>query len=603
MHLLPVAGVRAVPAVPYHSTVSGLSSFLFNNFAHHCQPPRLYNTLRLRFKTTPCFHVNIPMATLERFRFRRPITRKEIGNITVILDGRHQKTSLNDSESQRTEAQRDETWVRGIKVKLQLIFQRGSSEQNPALVDIVDSATTDAGGNTTSKDVDQQQSQWTSEVPVSSSKVYCIPKTNIFVGLPSEIPVPPEAKAVFEQKVKALLLADLDQARKYIESTSPGRRDPNSYIFEPVVLRMSGRAASGRDGAVKLSPTIWVRCSPAQRQSMQKAIGESCMKWAHKTEFGEIMVENSARLLSSNQLEYQVPAGVGAPLDGLGGFRLYLEIEDPLSRKTLPHGTLCRATIMDGSAIFSQNLSRIGGLITVDGNPFGLTTAHGILGSVWDMLWNDEDPHKLSLPPTGEPPQSFTGDPPSKTTQDGGSTDDISGDDYSCYADFTVKSTESTETKQTTKWVEVQLRGVANFLGVKALPGNNPWTDTPTTIVFVKDFLKSDFALIGMDSAWELPVPMEPAAASAVRGVYRSGPLLQGPVEVDIGEELRLNGLLLSEPSSLDILGVSLPTRIIQLAQPLGMSMVPAFLFLGVSEKRLNRMFRAGNVWRVGRSR
>lgn len=196
------------------------------------------------------------MATLERFRFRRPITRKEIGNITVILDGRHQKTSLNDSESQRTEAQRDETWIRGVKVKLQLIFQRGSSEQNPALVDIVDSATTDAGGNTTSKDVDQQQSQWTSEVPVSSSKVYCIPKTNIFVGLPSEIPVPPEAKAVFEQKVKALLLADLDQARKYIESTSPGRRDPNSYIFEPIVLRMSGRAASGRDGAVKLSPTI-----------------------------------------------------------------------------------------------------------------------------------------------------------------------------------------------------------------------------------------------------------------------------------------------------------------------------------------------------------
>ncbi|KAK1830588.1 hypothetical protein QBC39DRAFT_372631 [Podospora conica] len=440
------------------------------------------------------------MATLERLRIRKPRPQQVNG---VVRNGPGAIKSIEETKrvietlAQQAERQQTESWIRALKVKLRLVLQSGQPALNSVTGDgrIPAQETTIAEPNLATADAQTQDAtKWNVELPLSSEKLYCIPQTNIFVALPTEVPVPPEAQELFDKQFKSLLLADLEEAKRYIESTSTGKRDPNNYIFEPLVLRMSGSPASReRDGTVTLSPTIWVRCSPAQQKGMRKALQKSCMKWAHNTEFGEIVV-SAARLLSSNPPGWwEVPTGTGSAINSFEGFTLHFEIEDPSARhqETPLHGILCRATIMHGSVIFSQNLSRIGGLITVNGRTLGLTSAHGIFGSMWDMLQSDSD-IQGDLAQTEDEHASSDGG-----SSDGGLSnpddDDIdqessdeSAHDYSCYTEFTLKPPDPVEAKSTS-WLEVHLGGAANFLGQKAiLAAEN--TDL-STIIFIKDVL------------------------------------------------------------------------------------------------------------------
>ncbi|KAK1757320.1 major facilitator superfamily domain-containing protein [Echria macrotheca] len=358
--------------------------------------------------------------------------------------------------------------------------------------------------NTTSRSHAQNlpEDQWIKEVSVSLPGVYSLPGSNIFVALPTEIPVPRGAEEVFERKVRTLLAADLSEARKYVEAHSVGSRDPNSYIFQPAVLRMSGRASGGPDGTVKLSPTIWVRCSSEQHESMRKVLQKKCMKWAHTTEFGEIQVADAARLLSGVLGDSQIPASTGMALDGLEDTTLHLEIEDHHANIGSYTGYLCRATVMRGSAILSQSLSRIGGFITVDGSPLGLTSAHSMLAVVWDQLSTlvskqNQTQDGCSVPENhaGERPENmstFQADADANGTTASG--EGSPADDYSRFNEYCYNSPEATKAKEA-KWIKAELGGAANFLGIKAIPVTAGQNNTVSSIILLKDLLRSDFAL------------------------------------------------------------------------------------------------------------
>ena len=508
------------------------------------------------------------MATLERLRIRKLRPHEVSG---VVLSGAVKsdidKKSIVETAAQQAERQQTESWIRALKVKLRLVLQSGQ----PNSVTEDSSAPAQEITNAEPRNLPieethlQEATKWNVEVAVSSEKVYCIPKTKTFVALPTEIPVPQEAKDLFEKQIKSLLLADLEEAKRYIESTSTGKRDPNSYIFEPLVLRMSGSATGGRNGTVTLSPTIWVRCSPAQQKSMRKALKKSCMKWAHNTEFGQVMV-SAARLLSSDPPGWEVPVGTGVAIDSLEGFTLHLEIEDPstLHREARLHGILCRATVMHGSVIFSQNLSRIGGLITVDGRTLGMTSAHGIFGSLWDMLQSNGEIRGANVQTEGHPELSSSGSP---DPDDDESDEDSSGEsagDYSYYEEFALKPPGPVKTTSTS-WLEVRIGGIANFLGLKAILTSED--SELSTIIFINDVVKSDFALVEMGPALGMTsLPAVPTISS--RETQNIVP--EGPVELQLGGGETLDGLLLEGAEGLEIFGVPIPTQTVQLAEPPG---------------------------------
>jgi hypothetical protein len=330
---------------------------------------------------------------------------------------------------------------------------------------------------------------------------------------------------------------------------------------------MSGRAAGGPDGTVKLSPTIWVRCSSEQRESMRKALRDKCMKWAHKTEFGEIQVADAARLLSGVLGDFQVPASAGMALDGLEDTTLHLEIEDHPANTNSYTGYLCRATVMRGSTVLSQSLSRIGGFITVNGSPLGLTSAHGMLAVVWDQLSTlMSEPHGCSTPEVpagGYSENESQGQENAVDTQ--ASEEGSSTDEYGRFDEFCYKSPEATKATDA-KWTKAELGGVVNFLGIKAIPVAAGPNNTTSSILSIKDVLKSDFALVKPGGLWR---PRSADPLSTLKGICMATPVPTGPVEIYAGGQASLEGYLLEMPATLEILGESLLTRVVQLAETL----------------------------------
>ncbi|GAB1317749.1 hypothetical protein MFIFM68171_07959 [Madurella fahalii] len=505
---------------------------------------------------------------MERLRIRKPTAT----NLpSILVNGRATEDRISSAERQQTDVRRHESWIRELKVRLQLVLRRVSPDGgSPATSDTPSKVTSNAASNSASESRSQEQheNQWIEEVAVSSEKVYCIPDSNIFVALPNQIPVPPEAKEIFVLKIKSSLVADLELAKKKIETTSTGRRDPNNYVFEPVVLRMSGKATGGRDGTVKLSPTIWVRCSPAQHTHMKQALRESCMKWVHNTEFGEVMA-SAAQLLSTespNPDKWEPSVSAGVAVDSSEGLTLHIEVEDPSPAQTCLFMGLCagqrsckepRSAVRTFAESVASSLSTI--LYWASQQHTVYSTAYWKLSVTTIELMVPVFSTRIGRGPSemAHPVDSLTTIPkqaarPETTT--------------AAMLSLRLKPAGSAKPSQPVKWVETHLGGASNFIGLKAIPvtdGDN----TPSTILLMKDSLKSDFALI----KWEGPLWNEVSAASpTVKRICAACPIPPGPVEILLGEEMSLDGFLLEEPTKLEILGVYLVTRIVQLARPLG---------------------------------
>lgn len=403
----------------------------------------------------------------------------------------------------------------------------------------------------------------------AKDRVYCIRK-NIFLAMRGDIPVPPEAEAAYNDKIKYRLMKDLDKAWKSIEPKAKNRRrsarDPNQFISESLELRMSGRATGGRSGRVELVPTIWVRCPEHQQASMKKALRDNCMGWAHSTELGKIMVGDAAKLLSSEASSpFEMPVGRGMLLESprFAGVTLHLEIED-VATLTSIEGIFCRATLVQDGVVRSQKLSTIGGVVSIDGRPFGLTSAHAMFGNLWDSLCGSgggviegdgiaQEAVRLN--------HSNLVEPNNLSSED--SSDE---EDFSCYAEFARKPPAPSPMPK--RWIAVELGDVANFLGLKATPMQGEQS-VPPAIMFFKDGFKSDFALIRLDSISKSLGAGQSVWATNVDRADTAKNIDPGPVLIRLGEE-EVPGTLLAYSAGLGIFKVSIPTQHVQLLQPLG---------------------------------
>jgi hypothetical protein len=134
-----------------------------------------------------CHPSEMSMATLERLAVPnpRPGQSKE-----VVLENNETKVA---SELHQAEKRRYASWIRSIRVRLQLVLQKktpileASSHSDTASQIVSNSAS-----NTTSGSHVQNlpEDQWVREVPVSLPGVYSLPGSSMFVALPTEIPVP-----------------------------------------------------------------------------------------------------------------------------------------------------------------------------------------------------------------------------------------------------------------------------------------------------------------------------------------------------------------------------------------------------------------------------
>lgn len=412
-------------------------------------------------------------------------------------------------------------------------------------------------------------------------RVYNLRK-DIFLAERDAVPVPPEAKRAFEDTILSRLETDLKEAWRVIESnpTSKQRtlRTPNQNILERAELRMSGKATGGRrHGRVELVPTIWVRCPESHRADMERALDDGCMKWAHECGFGRVMVGDAAKLRSTDipLSAHEIPRGRGISLDGLDDFRLHIEIEDPSSGASV-EGVLCRVTLMQGPVVRSQKHSTLGGVLDIGGRPFGVTSAHAILGNLWDSHHVEDGSFPRNDPVAGESDDAEMigldrrASPPEGQSS-ASSQSSLDEDDLNFYAEFAKKQT-CLSTLPSRKWIEVDLGDVANFLGLKALfvKGDD---GTSSTVVFVKDVLKSDFALLSLDRLLHHVVTEASQLSTSVVGYEMSDIVGPGPVLIRLRDR-DLEGTVLSRPARLDIFGISVSTQYIQLREtlPLGAS-------------------------------
>ncbi|RYP68710.1 hypothetical protein DL771_006511 [Monosporascus sp. 5C6A] len=138
-------------------------------------------------------------------------------------------------------------------------------------------------------------------------------------------------------------------------------------------LRLSGRVSPGQD-KIELHPTVWINCTSKPILTLVKnALKEPHLTWLS----GEhIEVHDSLRF---NKRTIRIEG-----LDLSRGFRfaeayrIHLHIKDP-GYKTSACGLVLCTTITTGGNIVDQWVSRLGGLLDLDGAIYASSTAHGIL--------------------------------------------------------------------------------------------------------------------------------------------------------------------------------------------------------------------------------
>ncbi|KAK3339869.1 hypothetical protein B0T25DRAFT_523546 [Lasiosphaeria hispida] len=384
----------------------------------------------------------------------------------------------------------------------------------------------------------------------------------------SAIPVPSGAKEMFDRDIKGRLQRDLEEAKKQVErviARGLGFRRADDWIMEEPALRMSGEATGGAAGSVILSPRIWICCSKRYRRQVKKALSHPFHNWAQNTEFGTIMVGDSAKLLARSEAITESSLGAGDMPSGSGielspGLSLHLEIEHvepniPIS------GLFCRATAMCDGVIISQKLSTIGGVIEVDGHQFGITTAHGMLDGVRDQLYQHIHPNQQgeNLVDQGE----YSDD-----------ESDSSSEGYNCYATYRrMPPAAGPKPRNISKWTPVGIGSVANFLGLKLV--SSRMGDASNTKVCIDNALKSDFALLELGDARKTRTngynedPGRPGAIGSVTAAAETNGLSSGPVKIVLGPRLVVSGTLLADGGCLNVLDVAMQTRIIDLDSPL----------------------------------
>ncbi|KAK5662699.1 hypothetical protein OQA88_8615 [Cercophora sp. LCS_1] len=393
--------------------------------------------------------------------------------------------------------------------------------------------------------------------PDHAEKVYNPAGGKIYLAHPDLLPIPAEAKEEFE-RIQRWLREDLESAKRRVEGRLAGGSaafDVNDFLLENVKLRMSGRVEGNR---VEISPTIWIYCSKEQREEMKRELHDPCMERAQSTQFGRIEVGNAMFVSSDKSSGYTKPVGPGVVLDGDGlvGITLHLEIEELPEGSTSTNGFLCRATLMKGGEVVSQKLSIVGGLVSIENNTLGLTSAHGILGSLWGR---DGPVDRFRLSQGSSSTQIH--DLGHSTSADNQATVQPSEDNHNRDGGLAPSTLASPSTAPSVKWRAVDLRGGANFAGLKASPTGHADTGPSSLSLSRDETTKSDFALMDVHLHHQLQ--------SDVSSICFTDPVDAGPVEIRLGPHGAIQGTLLTEPGELCVFGVPLSTQLVRVPQPL----------------------------------
>ncbi|KAK4442669.1 hypothetical protein QBC34DRAFT_224960 [Podospora aff. communis PSN243] len=400
----------------------------------------------------------------------------------------------------------------------------------------------------------------TEPLPLSCSDIYNLNR-NIFVAREDSrnITVPREAVDIFERDIKGRLSKDLEEARKKVERSvvrGASLRRADDWIFGEPMIRMSGMATGGATGCVTLSPTIWVRCSRRYHRQVKKALLHPFLDWTRSTEFGSIMIGDAAKLLARSKLSESDDITLrddGIELDA--STKLYLDV-DKDAIKSSSNGILCRATVARHGTIPAQRHSTIGGIIYINGRPYGITTAHAMFDHVWDEAnkgFNFDSPR---------PSYESSRDDYSQS----GTVSSRPSEDYGCYAQFRMKpSVPAPNPSEVRRWAPASIGCVANFLSLQL--DSTSGTDGERTTIRVDAAAKSDIALISLgDKRHGKQNVYDSSRGSAfVNTLAEEEDLQYGPVEVILGKGAVVSGTLLSEGNCLTTLGVPIPTRVVGL--------------------------------------
>ncbi|KAJ4128919.1 hypothetical protein NW768_007443 [Fusarium equiseti] len=391
--------------------------------------------------------------------------------------------------------------------------------------------------------------------------------SGLYVGL--EDKVRPDQIRVdrWEQQVRPRLCTDIKEFEKKMRSSRTFRGRGGLSISPE--LRMSGHVEPSNK--VKLSPRIWILYGHERwRKSVQKFVKE--LEWLSLEDFGEVEVHFGGPRLSALESSSMV-LGLDFDTDHVHHLddktTLYLHVEEPQGVSAC--GLACCATIMRGGNIMSQRVSRIGGILCVNGKRFGVTTAHGMLEWFVDDYLNSQ-----------------VGDVSSDDESLEFQLSSDEEDEGNISATYRKKSTgtgmrfhepdEATDTNGIHRWSPVSKLGLTSYLQTRYL------LPPEKGVIFQREIpedpqghepshraaLSSDFSLWGFQNTETLQNAYMKKDGQIVTINALGYNATEGPVQLLLGTDGLRQGILLPGTMSFFISGTQFKTRKIRITEPLG---------------------------------
>lgn len=201
-------------------------------------------------------------------------------------------------------------------------------------------------------------------IPTDSPSIYCwSTDLRIYIGKLKDIQPPPSMENDWINSIRVQLLGDL---RVVIQSL-PRSLSRDETIVEPE-LCMAG-TADNDFSTVELKPTVWIRCGSKR---CQKAVAQAVedLIYLHTFAKGRIQVHRRAPSFATG-----IPENVSTDFQLLPAVQETptVHLLSPSTNSAI--GTKVRFTL-GWNGLVRERMSTIGGLIRVDGQVYGLTTAH-----------------------------------------------------------------------------------------------------------------------------------------------------------------------------------------------------------------------------------
>ncbi|KAI1070373.1 hypothetical protein LB507_010356 [Fusarium sp. FIESC RH6] len=391
--------------------------------------------------------------------------------------------------------------------------------------------------------------------------------SDLYVGL--EDKVRPDQIHIdrWEQQVRPRLCTDIKEFEKKMRSSRTFRSRGGLSISPE--LRMSGRVEASNK--VKLSPCIWILYGHERwRKSVQKFVNE--LEWLFLEGFGEAEVHFggprlSALMSSSGVLGLDFDADHMYHLDG--NTRLYLHVEEPQGVSAC--GLICCATIMRDGNITSQRLSRIGGILRVNGKGFGVTTAHGMLE--W-FVNDDVDSQAGDISSDDESLDCSL----SSDEEDEGAISERYRKEGTRTGPRLHEPDTATSINRVHRWTQVSALGLTSFLQTRYFLSSEMGVMIQQELLpnpqvhglSDEAALGSDFSLWGVQHTETLQnaYTTENSHKITIDALGHNVP--EGPVQLLLGNDDLRQGFLLPGTMSFFIHGTQFKTRKIRITQPLG---------------------------------